>query len=66
VLPVSDNVTDDDAGVVATLPPVGTEFVKPPVECEPQATAASISVDAAASLPKRDFTIPTFLWLQHR
>lgn len=58
--PVSDIVTVDVAGAVATLPPVALGFVDPPVECEPQAAAANITVDAATNLPKGNFTFPPF------
>jgi hypothetical protein len=61
VAPVSVNVRVDVAGAVATFPPVALGFVDPPVECELQAAADSINNDAAANLPKRNFTFRPFV-----
>ena len=54
VLPVSDNVTGADAGDEATVP--APELLELVVECEPQPAAASITTNAAISLPNRNDT----------
>jgi hypothetical protein len=59
VAPVSDNVTGDDAGVVATGPALAPGFDEPPVEFEPQAAATKTHA-AANPIPKRTLMFRTF------
>jgi hypothetical protein len=64
VLPVSDNVTGDDAGVVATGPPPPPGFGEPLCEFEPHAAMPTTRTNtngaaaaAASNLLKRTFTV---------